>query len=194
MQSSLLALINFAAMLLVCSFLAQALAQQHWRRGNSASAIVLILLCGQVWLLPQAISLFAMHSSRLLYFLWFGNWIALAAGVILFNLMLRGSSRDLFDAARVDGAGSFALYRHVVWPTMSKPLVALAILLIMATWVEFAGAWSGFAAFRLDQLTIPNTNQGMAIMIAASLLATFPIIAIYFFARQFRRLDPRSTG
>ena len=184
MQSSLLAFINLVAMLIGLSFLAQATAQQFWRRGGNGSVILLIVLCGQIWLIPQAISLFAFHSTRLLYALWFGNWIILAAGVILFCGTLRGRSRDLFDAAQMDGLGSLGIYRHLIWPMTKLPLIALAILLLMATWIEFASAWSMTSALRLDQLTVPANGSATGAIVALSVVATLPALVIFLIARR----------
>jgi pectin-derived oligosaccharide transport system permease protein len=184
MQRSLLAFINLVAMLVGLSFLAQAIAQQSWRRGGNGSVILLIVLCGQIWLIPQAIGLFAFHSTRLLYALWFGNWIILAVGVILFCITMRGRSRDLFDAAQMDGLGAFGIFRHVLWPTVKREVIALAILILMATWVEFANAWPAVSAFGPGQLTAPATGSEMGGVVAVSLAATLPAIAIFLYVRR----------
>jgi ABC-type glycerol-3-phosphate transport system permease component len=191
MQDSLLPIINLIAMLLGFSLLGHAIAQSHWRRGGTAGVILSIVVCGQIWMIPQAVGCFGFHSTRLLYSMWFGNWIVLAFGVMLFSVILRGSSRDLLDAARMDGSGFFGVYRHVGWPTLKPALAALAILLFMTTWAEFARPLALGQALHSHELALPLTSQGITMLIAASLLLTLPVIAIYFFARRiFLQGDP----
>lgn len=184
MQSTLLATVNLVAMFLGCACLGHAIALAHWRRKGSASVILLIILCGQIWLVPQAINYFIFQSTRLLYPLWFGNWIVLAFGMILFPLTLRGTPRDLLDAARLDGIESFGLYRHVTWPTLKPALAAIAIFLFLATWSEFVRPLFPGLALGADPLRVPTTTQEIIMMIGASFLATLPIIAIFLFAQR----------
>ena len=185
MNNSLLAFINLLSTLLAGSFLAGAIAQAHWRRGGTASVILWIILCGQIWFIPQAISVFVFHSTQLLYALWFGNWLVTAVAVIVFTLTFRGTSPHLLDAARMDGSGFFGIYRHIVWPMAKPALCALALILFMATWMEFLGPVFPSADHAFQRWSVPTTNQEVAIFIAASLLATLPVIAIYFARRCF---------
>ena len=185
MNQSLLASINLVSVLLICSFLAQAIAQTQWRRVGTASALFWIILCGQAWLIPQAINVFAFHSTELLYALWFGNWLVSAVAVIIFTLTFRGTSPHLLDAARMDGSGFFGIYRHVVWPSAKPALGALAIILFMATWMEFLRPLLPSQDGPFPSCQLPTARQELAIVVAASFLATLPVIAIYFARRCF---------
>ena len=185
MNQSLLASINLVFMLLLCSFLAQAIAQTQWRRAGAAAAIFWIILCGQVWLIPQAINVFGFHSTELLYALWFGNWLVSAVAVIIFTLTFRGTSPHLLDAARMDGSGFFGIYRHVVWPSAKPALGALAIILFMATWMEFLRPILPSPGGPFPTCDLPTSRRELATVAAASLCATLPVIAIYFARRCF---------
>ena len=181
MSPSLLAAINFVAFLVASSFLAGTIARARWRTKGNAAVVLWIVLCGQVWLVPQAINFVAFHSLRLLYPLWFGNWIVTAAAAIIFPLVFRNRARDLFDAARLDGTGVFGIFRHVIWPTAQAALFSLGVLLLMTTWTEFAHP---LVSIPQVVCAIPSTSQERAIMIALSLVATLPAIALFFFARR----------
>ncbi len=139
MNSVLLAALNLVLFLLLSSLLAQSIAQAQWRGRGAAAVMIWIVLCGQVWMVPQAVSFFALQSPVWLAPLWFGNWLASAVGVIVFSLIFRGQSRHLLDAARLDGCGAFGVFRLVVWPTLKPALGVLGLVLVMATWREFAG-------------------------------------------------------
>lgn len=178
MRSTLLASINLAAMFLGCSFLAHTIAQLHWRRRGTSSVMLLIGLCGQIWMVPQAINFFGFKSTELLYSLWFGNWIVLGFAVMLLCLTIRGSSRDLSDAALLDGAGRFTAFRHVVWPTIKSALIALAFLLVMATWTEFASPLVG-----IEIIGALGADKFPALVLG-SFVATLPVLAIFVWAQH----------
>ncbi len=47
-----------------------------------------------------------------------GTW-GVGNGMIIFIAALRGVPKDLYEAARIDGATKFHLFRHVTWPMIS---------------------------------------------------------------------------
>ncbi|MGI8437625.1 MAG: hypothetical protein ACR2NX_12090 [Chthoniobacterales bacterium] len=180
MNSSLLALLDFVLFLFGVSFLGQAIAQAQWRGRGSAAVMILLVVCGQLWLIPQAVSVFAFHSNELLYVLWFSNWIALATSVALYGLSLRGRSGAVFDAARLDGAGFFSMYRHVGWPVLKPVLPLVAVLLLMVLWLEpVRQHWPLLPAW-----TVPRDSQAQGVILAVSLGAVLPVMALYAFARN----------
>ncbi len=180
MHHSLLATLNLFALLLPLAALAGVIAQKQWRGNGNAAAVFLIVLCGQIWLIPQAISFFVLHSAELLYPLWFGNWLASAVAIIVFTLTFRGTSSHLLDAARMDGGG---IYRHVVWPTARPALGALAVILFMATWMEFLRPLLPTREGVAPAWTV--TVNDLTLVGAASFLATLPLVAIFFARRCF---------
>ena len=188
MSPSLLAAINFVAFLVASSFLAGTIARARWRTKGNAAVVLWIVLCGQVWLVPQAINFVAFHSLRLLYPLWFGNWIVTAAAAIIFPLVFRNRARDLFDAARLDGTGVFGIFRHVIWPTAQAALFSLGVLLLMTTWTEFAhplfAATGKVPMTAFADCTAPTAPRDLAILLGASVFAALPITLLYLFARK----------
>jgi len=77
------------------------------------------------------------------------DWFSRSAGIVVFMLTVRyfalahslvraahqSLDRDLIDAARVDGASGFALFRHAVLPQIAPPLAAAAyIVYVLCLW------------------------------------------------------------
>ena len=52
--------------------------------------------------------------------------------VILLLAALQRIPSDLYDAARVDGASPFQLFRHVTFPWLAQPLLIVLILQTMS--------------------------------------------------------------
>jgi multiple sugar transport system permease protein len=49
-----------------------------------------------------------------------GSWMAVGGtSMILYLAALQNVSRELLEAARIDGAGRWAQFRHVVWPSLA---------------------------------------------------------------------------
>jgi raffinose/stachyose/melibiose transport system permease protein len=66
------------------------------------------------------------------------------ANVSFATVILTGYFRtipqDLVDAARVDGAGRLAILLHIVMPLARPGILAVAVLVAVFTWNDFAGA------------------------------------------------------
>ena len=67
-----------------------------------------------------------------------------AVNVSFATLILTGFFRtvpqDLVDAARIDGAGRLDVLRHIIVPLALPGVVAVAVLVAILTWNDFAGA------------------------------------------------------
>ena len=63
--------------------------------------------------------------------------LGLPLGVLILTPLFAALPRDLVDAARVDGAGEFQIFRRVVLPLMRPGLASVAILNGVWMWNEF---------------------------------------------------------
>ena len=101
---------------------------------------------------------------------------------------------ELIDAARIDGAGHFRIYWRVVVPLSKPALAAVGIFTFQFFWADILGPYI-FVSDRdlytlplgLTTFVLPNRSAWDLIM-AGSVLATIPLIVIFFvFQRQFVR-------
>jgi len=121
----------------------------------------------------------------------------LPAGASAFNVVLvkrffDNLPREIFEAARIDGAGPFRLFWSVVLP-MSKPIVGVvSIFAVLASWKDFL--WP------LLVLTNPNeqplsvrlpsieSQTSLGVFLAAMFIACLvPIAGFLVFQRSFLR-------
>ena len=121
----------------------------------------------------------------------------LPAGASAFNVILVARffdnlPREIFEAARIDGAGPWALFRKIVLP-MSKPILAVvSVFAVLASWKDFL--WP------LLVLTDPNkqplsvrlpsiqSQTSLGVFLAALFIASLvPIIGFLIFQRSFLR-------
>lgn len=117
----------------------------------------------------------------------FGN----AFYIFLFRQFMRGISRELMDAAVIDGATQFGVFRHIVAP-LSAPVFA-TVTVFNALW-----AWNDFFSpliylQKVDQMTVAvglayfrgqySTNWGQ--LMAASLVSIIPILILFVVAQRY---------
>ncbi len=123
--------------------------------------------------------------------------IWLPAGASAFNVILvkrffDNLPREIFDAARVDGAGGFRLFRYIVLP-MSRPILGVvSVFAVLASWKDFL--WPLLVISDADKQPLsvrlpsiqPQTDLG--VFLAALLIASLgPIIGFLIFQRSFLR-------
>ena len=121
----------------------------------------------------------------------------LPAGASAFNVVLvkrffDNLPREIFEAAKVDGAGPFRLFWSIVLP-MSKPILGVvSVFAVLASWKDFL--WPLLVltdpdrqplAVRLPQI---QSQTELGVFLAALLIATLvPIVAFLLFQRSFLR-------
>jgi multiple sugar transport system permease protein/sn-glycerol 3-phosphate transport system permease protein len=64
-------------------------------------------------------------------------WKNLGYAVVIYLAGLQGIPRELYDAARVDGAGAWARFRHVTLPGLSPVAFFLSVTSVLATFQAF---------------------------------------------------------
>jgi multiple sugar transport system permease protein len=116
-------------------------------------------------------------------------------GVFLCRQFIFTLPQDLDDAARIDGAGDFAIYRLVVLPLIRPVLSALAIFTFLGSFNSYL--WPLVALNDKNLFTLPlilvqvsQTFGGMNYqgVMAGSVLASLPSLFVYLvFQRNFVR-------
>ena len=180
---TILASVNLICALLAYSFLAYALARLRWNGRGIALVLLAIIVCAQVWIVPQLISTFLLRINALLYWIWFADWLVSAFSIVLLWHGLKNSSRDRMDAARLDGCGPFGIYWHVVLPLVSRMILLIAILTLMATSGDLLAR--GLEHIQGRALYIVPS---LSFLIVSSAVMTIPLIAIFFLVRRFSSL------
>jgi ABC-type glycerol-3-phosphate transport system permease component len=131
-----------------------AFAKFAFRGQNMLFAIVVL-----TQLIPQAagfIPLFIqMTSLHLIDTLWavFLPGLVPAFGIFLFRQAMYGVPDELLDAARIDGAGSFTLYRQIVIPLVMPMVTTQYILGFIGSWNNFL--WPFIALRSPENYTLP---------------------------------------
>ncbi|MGW9113381.1 carbohydrate ABC transporter permease [Microbacterium sp. NPDC055683] len=117
---------------------------------------------------------------------------ASAFNVLLVARFFDRLPRDVFEAARIDGAGVFRVFWAIVLP-MSRPVIGVVSLLtIVASWKEFLWPLLVLPSPDLQPLSVglyrvSDTAPTSLLMAGMFLSVVIPVVLFLLFQRQFLR-------
>jgi raffinose/stachyose/melibiose transport system permease protein len=175
--------------ILVCSSLAAFAFSRYQFRGKGALMAVMslgLLLPLQSYFIAQSAMFNALYITNTRWALII-PYIAmgLPLATYLLTVYLKALPDELFEAARIEGASDFALYRLIAMPLLKPGIATVAIFSALNAWNEFLLA---LLYIQDDALkTIPTgllafssryvTDYGL--LFAALTIVTVPMIVIY---------------
>jgi len=142
--------------------------------------------------IPLYVVLVRLHlaDTRIGYILPMVN-ASLAPAMFILRRFFEGVPREVEEAAMVDGASRFRIYRSIALP-MAKPAIAVVgVLTVLSVWNEFVLALIVFSDQDLMPLQVGlQTFQGTyfseyGLMMAALSISTIPVIAVYVAFQRF---------
>lgn len=111
--------------------------------------------------------------------------------IFVFKSFFDGLPEDLFESARLDGAGHFQIYRHIVVP-LSKPVLSVvAVMSILGTWNEFLwpfitnteGKYHVIASGLYVLATSPYASN-FSTLFAAYTISSIPLLLLFVYATK----------
>ncbi len=118
-------------------------------------------------------------------------FLADAFGIFLMKQFFEALPLDLEEAARVDGASRYQIFRHIVLPNSIPALTALAIFGFQGSWNAFLEPLLFISGGSTDLYTLPvglanfraEYNTNWPVLMAISVITTVPM-AIFFITFQ----------
>ncbi len=118
-------------------------------------------------------------------------FLADAFGIFLMKQFFESIPRDLEDAARMDGASRYQIFRHIVLPSAIPAVSALAIFSFQGSWNSFLEPLLFIGGSSADLYTLPvglanfraQYNTNWPVLMAASVITTVPM-ALFFIVFQ----------
>jgi multiple sugar transport system permease protein len=98
---------------------------------------------------------------------------------------------ELLDAARIDGASEFRIYRSIVLPVIRPILATLAIWTFLSTWNDFM--WPLIILTDETRYTLPVALASLVgehaldteLMMAGSVLTVLPVLAVFLALQRY---------
>jgi multiple sugar transport system permease protein len=177
--------------LLLDSMTAYALARLEFRGRNAVFVFVLVMLMMpfQVTLIPLYDFLASIGWTDTLHGLIVPR-ATNAFGIFFLRQFFLSLPKDLEEAARVDGASEFRIYRQVILPLAGPALLTLGLFHFMYNWNDLL--WPLLINQAADKQTLPSgLAQFMGqhvveygLLMAASVMALMPVILFFLFIQR----------
>ena len=115
---------------------------------------------------------------------------SLAFGTFWMRAYFRSTSRDVVEAARLDGAGHLRIFWSILLPMGRPAVTTMMVLFFMWTWNEFLLPLVVIPSG--DLLTAPlglalfqgQYTAGTSLLAAGAVMVAFPVVVFYLFAQR----------
>lgn len=163
-----------------------------WRWLLSSSGGIINPLLIQAGIIDRPVGFFATRESAMATLIMINSWRWFPFTTLM---MLAGLTRipgDLYEAARVDGAGTFQRFKRITWPLLQPTLMVLGVVGTLLSfnvfdviWLLTAGGPAG-ATQTLPVLIYETAFKGYRLSQAAtiSVLTTILLMGFAFFATR----------
>ncbi|WOF24248.1 carbohydrate ABC transporter permease [Microbacterium betulae] len=204
LNSSIIALGAIVGNLLSCSMAAYAFARLRFRGRNLAFAVMLgsIMLPFQVLLVPQFLIFKELGWLNTFLPLIAPKFLATEAFfVFLMVQFIRGLPKELFEAARIDGAGHARSYFQITLPLIVPSLATTAIFTFIWTWGDFFGPLIYLrlpelfpASLALKGFLDAQSSSDYGSMFAMSVVSLLPLFLVFLFGQRFLIRGSATSG
>lgn len=177
--------------LLLSSMAGFALAKYEFKGKRAVMALMLLTLMipGQVTMAPlyeliYRLGMMDSHAGLIV-----PNAISVF-GIFLFRQYFASVPDEMLDAARIDGASEFGLWRDMVMP-VSRPMVgAFCLISFLATWNSFL--WPQIILHNSARFTLPIALQQLVglykqeygTLMAGTLLSVVPVVVLFLLLQK----------
>ncbi len=196
--------ISVTGSLLVCIPAAYAFARMNFIGRNFIFGLFIatMMIPGIVMLIPHLLTVIWLGRLSESIFgpmgAWFNNWPSLTIPFFasVFNIFLLRQffiqiPDDLWDAARIDGAGHVRFLISVVIPLSKAPIMTIITLGFIGSWnalmwpllVTINDEWRPIAV-GLSNFVTADTPGDLNLQMAASVITVIPILILYFIAQK----------
>ncbi len=139
------------------------------------------------FLLVKELGLLNTYWSMILPYVAAGQVFA----IFVFRSFFAGLSEELFESARIDGAGHWGLYWHIVLP-LSRPVFSVVIIMnILGTWNNFLWPFivntdGAHHVISSGLFTLANSAHAsnLSTMFAAYAISSIPLLLLFVYATK----------
>lgn len=118
-------------------------------------------------------------------------WLASIFGLYLVREYARSIPDEILEAARVDGAGEWQIFLHIVLPGMQPILVTLALFVFLGSWNDFL--WPLIILTDQSNYTLPvalaalarESVQDTELMMAGAVVTVAPPLVLFLALQRY---------
>jgi multiple sugar transport system permease protein len=186
-NSAVVALVITLGNLVFCSMLGYALAKLEFPGKRLIFVLVLatLMVPGVVTFVPLFVLVSNLGMVNTFPGLIF-PFLAGPFGVFLMRQFIQSLPDELIQAARVDGAGEFRIFRSIILPLTKPALATLGILTFLTSWNNFL--WPLVVAQSEEKYTLPvalaiyaigENRSDYGLLMAGSVVIIVPVLVVF---------------
>lgn len=196
-NSVIVAVIQVFGTLTLSLLAAYPLARMEFRGRDTIFAIILatLMVPETVTMVPNFLTVTWLHRNTPI--LWLNSWPSLtipfltsAFSIFLLRQFLRGIPNDLWEAARIDGAGHLRFLFRIVLPLCRPPLLTVGMFTFIGSWNSLAwpllvtnsSEWRPISV-GLQQF-VSEAGAEIHLQMAGAVIATIPVLFVYFLIQK----------
>ncbi|MBA2701554.1 MAG: carbohydrate ABC transporter permease [Chloroflexi bacterium] len=163
-----------------------------------------LLLPGAVTMIPTFLIWDALGFNNSLVPLWAGNLFGSAFYIFLLRQFFLTLPRELFDAARVDGAGHLRIWWSIALPLTRAALIVVFVFELKAAWTDlfkpliFLRDVAFYTLPRGLKAIIDNPSIGgekhWELLAVGGVIVTVPMLVVFFLAQRYFLEGIATTG
>jgi ABC-type glycerol-3-phosphate transport system permease component len=154
-----------------------------------------LMLPAQVTLIPQFILWSKLGFVNTLFPLWLPQWFGGAFNIFLLRQFILTLPRELDEAALIDGANRFTIFRKIVLPLCIPALATVVIIEFLADWSDYLTPLIYLNSQEMYTLSLglslfrnyPETGglPQQHLLMAASVMTALPPVILFFAAQRY---------
>lgn len=119
--------------------------------------------------------------------------VAVPVGVFLMTQYFKGISREVEEAAVMDGANRFQIFWHLMLPLARPAIVTISILTFLYAWNDYL--WPLVSAQRTEMFTITlglaslqgnfAQSEGLGGIMASGVIACLPVVVLFIIFQRY---------
>jgi multiple sugar transport system permease protein len=118
-------------------------------------------------------------------------WLASVFGIFLVRQYALSIPDELLEAARIDGASEWRIFRDVVLPLLTPVIVTLALLSLLGAWNDFM--WPLIVLSDRDLQTLPVALAALSrehvsdteLMMAGAVVTVLPVLVLFLALQRY---------
>jgi ABC-type glycerol-3-phosphate transport system permease component len=189
-----LAVVNVVGVVCTSALSAYAFARLRFA-GRDRLFIVLLstmMLPGIVTMIPSYVIFSKLGWVGTFLPLWVPSFFGGGAfNIFLLRQFFSGIPRELDEAAVIDGAGHWTIFRRVILPLSGPALATVAVFTFIGTWRDFMGPLLYLNDNKMQTLEVGLSTYNalhevrLHLLMAASLLIMLPLVFIFFVGQRY---------
>jgi multiple sugar transport system permease protein len=206
LNSALVSVLAAGAVTLSSAFVAFGFSHFTFPGRDALFGVVLatMMLPGAVTIIPTFLIWKELGFFNTLTPLWAGNLFASAFYIFMLRQFFLALPREMFEAAKVDGANYFRMWRSIVMPLTAPALLVVLIFELKAVWTDLMKPLMFLQSVEL--FTLPRglmavvassaiTGEGKwHLLMAASVITTLPMVILFFVGQRYFVEGIATTG